>query len=170
MKKIFNFIISSVALLIMGCMKDTPSVDFSHLGAVVEILPPQAGLENFGNAALSYPFTDSSDDALVVVNIASPKPLNKTLQVTLGIIDSARVAYNGLNSASYEALPDSAFSFPVNTGSIAAGNRLDTFTVTFYPSKIDTTKSYMLPVGITDAQGQTISGNFGIVYFHFDGR
>ena len=26
----------------------------------------------------------------------------------------------------------------------------------------------MLPVSIQDAQGETISGNFGAIYFHFD--
>ena len=70
----------------------------------------------------------------------------------------------------YEALPDSTYAFPVKSATIAAGDRLDTLRVLFYPSKIDTTKNYMLPVSIQDAQGETISGNFGAIYFHFDAR
>ena len=56
------------------------------------------------------------------------------------------------------------------SGSIAAGKRLDTLHVIFYPSKIDVTKNYMLPVSIKDAQGETISGNFGAIYFHTDAQ
>jgi hypothetical protein len=60
------------------------------------------------------------------------------------------------------------YSFPVKSVTIDAGERLDTLRVIFYPSKIDATKNYMLPVSIQDAQGENISGNFGAIYFHFD--
>jgi hypothetical protein len=36
--------------------------------------------------------------------------------------------------------------------------------------KIDFTHNYMLPVKIADASGQTISGNFGVAYFHLIGN
>ena len=170
MRKIVYTIAGFSVLLVTGCLKDKPSVDFSNLGTVIELLPPQAGLENFSNAALIYPFSDLSDDQSIVINVASPSPPNKSIKVTIGVIDSARVAYNGSNGADYAALPDSAYSIPASSGTIAAGKRLDTLSITFYPSKIDTTVDYMLPVGITDAQGQTISGNFGIIFFHFDAR
>lgn len=159
----------SLLILIMfslsACLKDNPAVDFSSVGTIIEILPVNGGgLENFATAELS--FSSTIDTAIIVLNIASPKPLNKTLTITMGVNDTLRTAYNSANQDQYDALPDSAFSFPVKTGTIAAGQRLDTLRVYFFQSKINTTKNYMLPISIKDAQGETISGNFGSIYFH----
>ena len=148
-KMIFPLLI--VSFLLEGCFKEVPTVDFSTVGTIIEIIPPFGGLENFGNAGLVFPAGDLYDSEQVVVNIASPKPLSVPLTVT-----------------SYIALPDSAYSFPNTSVTIPAGSHLDTLTVYFYPSKIDSTQSYMLPIGISNAQGKTISGNFSIIYFHFD--
>jgi hypothetical protein len=104
------------------------------------------------------------------LNIASPEPLKKDLTISMGLDDNKRTAYNSANAVQYDLLPDSLFSFPVTSAIIPAGRRLDTLHVYFYPSKIDTTKNYMLPVSIQDAQGQTISGNFGTIYFHTNAR
>ena len=96
------------------------------------------------------------------------KPLNKALTISMEVNDSLRTIYNAAYAGQYEALPDSVYSFPVSSGTIAAGQRLDTLHVLFYPSKINNTKNYMLPVSIKDAQGENISGNFGAIYFHFN--
>jgi hypothetical protein len=171
MKYTYFFILPVILLLCSGCLKDTPAVDFSTVGTIIEILPPNGGgLENFDAAGLEFDPTDAEDNADIDLNIASPKPLNKSLTITVGVTDALRTSYNSANGASYEAMPDSVYSLPVTTGNIAAGDRLDTIRVIFYPAKIDTTKSYMLPVSITDAQGETISGNFGTIYFHTDAR
>jgi hypothetical protein len=171
MKYTYFFILPVILLLSSGCLKDTPAVDFSTVGTIIEILPPNGGgLENFDAAGLEFDPTDAKDSADIDLNIASPKPLNKPLTITVGVTDALRTSYNGANGAAYEAMPDSVYSLPVTTGNIAAGDRLDTIRVIFYPAKIDTTKSYMLPVSITDAQGETISGNFGTIYFHTDAR
>jgi hypothetical protein len=137
------FLLSAVMLVsgLSGCLKDSPSVDFTSVQTIIEISPPYAGLEYFDKAAL-------------------------TLTITMGIDDSSRVAYNKANKTIYEALPDTGYSFPKLTGNIPAGARLDTFQIIFYPGKLDMTRSYMLPVSITDAQGKLISGNFHTIYYH----
>jgi Domain of unknown function (DUF1735) len=165
-KMLFPLLI--VSMVLGGCFKEVPAVDFSTVGTIIEIIPPFGGLENFGNAGLVFPAGDLYDSEQVVVNIASPKPLSVPLTVTLAINDSALSVYNATNGTSYIALPDSTFSFPTTSVTIPAGSHLDTLTVYFYPSKIDSTQSYMLPIGISNAQGKTISGNFSIIYFHFD--
>jgi len=148
-------------------LKDTPAVDFSTVGTIIEILPVNGGgLEYFTSAELEFKSTENIDSGAIVLNIASPKPLNKNLTITMEVNDALRSDYNLANQDQYDAFPDSTFSFPVTSGTIAAGQRLDTLMVYFYPSKIDTTKNYMLPVSIKDAQGETISGNFGSIYFH----
>jgi hypothetical protein len=171
MKYIFFLPLALLMLLLSSCLKDTPAVDFSTVGTIIEILPPNGGgLENFGAAALQFPAADEIDSADIDLNIASPKPLTKTLTITLAIDDGLRTSYNTANDTHYEAMPDSVYSFPVNVGTIMAGQRLDTVRVLFYPSKINPTKDYMLPVSIKDAQGETISGNFGSIYFHTDAQ
>jgi len=160
-----------IVLLFSSCLKDSPAVDFTTVGTIIEILPPNGGgLENFDAAALEYDPTDEIDSADIDLNIASPKPLNKSITITLAVDDGLRAAYNASNGTDYEPMPDSVYSFPVKSGTIAEGERLDTVRVIFYPSKIDSTKSYMLPVGIKDAQGETVSGNFGDIYFHTDAK
>ena len=169
MKKIslLGLIICSLS----ACLKDNPAVDFSTVGTIIEILPVNGGgLENFATAELKFSATEKIYSADVVLNIASPKPLNKTLTISLEVNDALRSAYNSANQDQYDAFPDSTFSFPVKSGTIAAGQRLDTLRVYFYPSKIDVTKNYMLPVRIKDAQGETISGNFGSIYFHTNAK
>jgi hypothetical protein len=154
-------------LLLSSCLKDSPAVDFSNLPTIIEILPSNGGgLENFDAATLEFPATDPTGSADIDLNIASPKPLTKTLTITLAVTDELRTSYNTNNGTNFEAMPDSVYSFSEKTGTIEAGQRLDTVRVLFYPDKIDQTKNYMLPVSIQDAQGQTISGNFGSIYFH----
>ena len=167
MKKLYIFLLSLIMCSLYACLKDTPAVDFSTVGTIIEILPVNGGgLESFSIAELDFPAGETIDSAAIVLNIASPKPLNKNLTITMEVNDALRSAYNSANQDQYDALPDSAFTFPVNSGTIAAGQRLDTLMVYFFPSKIDTTKNYMLPVSIKDAEGETISGNFGSIYFH----
>lgn len=171
MKYIYKFLLFLAILSTGSCLKDSPAVDFSTVGTIIEILPVNGGgLENFDAALLEFDPSDAKDSADIDLNIASPKPLSKALTVTVGVDDALRVAYNAAYSAQYEALPDSVYSFPVKAATIEAGDRLDTLRVIFYPSKIDPTKNYMLPVSIQDAQGENISGNFGAIYFHFDAQ
>jgi Domain of unknown function (DUF1735) len=161
MKPANIFLLFFLLLMFSSCLKDTPAVDFSTVGTIIEIIDA---------AALTFNPADGTDSADIDLNIASPKPLTKAVSITLAVDDGLRSSYNSSNGTSYEAMPDSVYSFPVKSGTINAGDRLDTVRVTFYPSKIDSSKSYMLPVSIKDAQGQTISGNFGSIYFHTDAR
>jgi hypothetical protein len=171
MKKRYISLLALIILLMPACLKDKPAVDFSTVGTIIEILPVNGGgLENFDVAELNFDATEVIDSAAIVLNIAAPNPLNIALTISMAVNDSLRTAYNAANPVQYDAFPDSLYSFPVTSGSIPAGKHLDTLQVYFYPSKIDTTKNYMLPVSIHDAQGQTISGNFGAIYFHTNAK
>jgi hypothetical protein len=171
MKKIFLSLLALIMLLLSACLKDKPAVDFSTVGTIIEILPVNGGgLESFDGAELDFDATETADSAMIVLNIASPHPLNTALTVGMEVDDDKRSAYNSTSVIQYDMLPDSVYSFPVTSATIPAGLHLDTLHVYFNPSKIDTTKNYMLPVSIKDAQGQTISGNFGTIYFHTNAR
>lgn len=171
MKKLYFALLALIILYLSSCLKDKPAVDFSTVSTIIEILPVNGGgLENFGEAKLNLDPIKSIDSAAIVLNIASPSPLNTDLTISMEVNDNLRSTYNSANPDQYDAFPDSTFSFPVTPGKIASGHRLDTLQVYFYPSKIDTTKNYMLPISIKDAQGKTISGNFGAIYFHTKAR
>ncbi len=171
MKKIFYCCLFFIMVPLSSCLKDTPAVDFTTVGTIIEILPPNGGgLENFNAALLEFDYTEPLFSADIDLNIASPKPLTTAVTITVSVNDALRAAYNQANGTEYEQMPDSVFSLPLSTTTIPAGNRLDTIRVLFYPKKIDSTKSYMLPVSISDAQGHTISGNFGSIYFHSDAK
>jgi hypothetical protein len=171
MKKICISLFTLIMLLLSACLKDKPAVDFSTVGTIIEILPVNGGgLENFDGAELNFDAMETIDSAAIVLNIASPEPLNIPLTITMEVNDGIRNAYNSSNVVQYDPFPDSLYSFPTTSAIIPAGKHLDTLQVYFYPSKIDTTKNYMLPVSIKDAQGQTISGNFGTIYLHTNAR
>jgi hypothetical protein len=180
MKKLLIALFSIYALFLGGCLKDTPSVDFSNITAQAELMYPGGanhnglgtGLEFFGGGAFTFPPTDVSDTVFFIANIAAPNPPNKATAVTVGVDPSIITKYNAdtNNAVKYEPMPDSVFTLLNKTVNIPAGKYLDTFWMVVYPSKIDPTKNYMAPVTITDASGNSISANFSTIYFHTIGN
>ena len=184
MKKILITIPVFCLIVLSGCLKDKPNVDFSNLGYIAEISTasnnptlnaPSSGYANFPAATLFFASAPNPYTVMFTVNIASDYPPTKDVPVTVGVDQAALAKYNAdtvTNSSriQYEIFPDSTFSFPVTSGTIKAGQRLDTFYVTFNTSMIDPTHSYMLPISIVTATGTTISGNLSTIYFHAIGN
>jgi hypothetical protein len=177
MRKV-SIIVLGIALFgSAGCLKDTPATDLTHVGTVIEMIyPPGAGyfgvgsgIQYFGGCVLSYPLTDASDTAVYYVNIAGTNTLPAALDVTVGLESKDLLDNYSTDSVTYYPMPDSLYSILTNSGTIPAGQRMDTFQLVFYPDKIDMTQSYGLPIGITAAGTYTISGNFGMTYFHTTG-
>ncbi len=167
MKKLL-ILISVVSVALTGCLKDTPPNDFSTVKPIVEM--PYSGFEYNASDALNL--TSDPQDVAFTVNLASVYPLQTDIPITVGYDAKALALYNSKQpaTAQFEKFPDSTYSFTVTKGIIKAGKRLDTFHVTFFTSKIDLSKNYLLPISILDAGGQTISGNFGTHYFHVIGN
>jgi hypothetical protein len=183
MKKVL-LSITVLSLLLVGCLKDKPNVDFSQISPVAEISTastdptPNAtasGLAFFSAATLTWPAGTVSDTVYFTVNIASDYPLNKATNITVAVDTTLVAAYNNdsVNNSKhiqYTVMPDSLYQFPVKTGTIQAGQRLDTFYVIFNAASFDPAYSYMIPIKITDASGLTISGNLGSIYLHILGN
>lgn len=165
MKKLL-IAVSGAAFFLTGCLKDKAQNDFSTVGTIVEI--PYSGLEYFSRASLN--FTSDTITLDFTVNIASAYALSEPLTVQVNIDDSKRTAYNATGGLQYEILPADAYSFTTTSATIPAGSHLATFSVSFYKPAIDPAKNLMLPIAITDAQGKTISGNFGTLYYHAIGN
>ena len=172
-------LIAGIFLLTMSaCVKDRneQGTDFSNLQPLVEIrdnisgVGNDAGLANFGKASLN--FTADPDTVSFYVNLASVNVLNHDVTVTVDVSQDALDAYNAdpAHTIKYDLMPDSVYSFIKKDVVIKAGERVDNVSIELYPSKIDPSKSYMLPVSITDAGGINISGNFGTIYYHLIGN
>src|SRR3954452_20715024 len=98
MKKICISLFTLIMLFLSACLKDEPAVDFSTVGTIIEILPVNGGgLENFSAAELNFDATETIDSAAIVLNIASPEPLNNPLKINMGDKDALRNAYNSSN-------------------------------------------------------------------------
>ncbi len=171
MKKVlFSLIVLSVGLT--SCLKDnTINTDLATRGTSFMVF--QSGLEFFSTRAVVAAGAVDPIVTSFTTNVANADgiPLSKNVTVTFAVDDAKRVAYNTSGiGLQYEALPDSCYSFPVKSGVIPTGKSLLTLNITFYPTKIDPSKLYMLPITLTDAQGQVIAANFSTVYFHVIGN
>jgi hypothetical protein len=169
------FIISALLALFAttGCLKDTPATDLTHVGTIIEMMYPGGaqdngvgtGLEFFSGDQITFSFLDVSDTVTYYANIAGPTTLSKPLTVGMALDDSAledNIANDGIT---YTPLPDSCYKILQTSGTIPAGQRIDTFQVVIYPNKIDLTQNYGAPIQLS-APGYTVAANFSIMYLH----
>ncbi len=158
-------------LLMASCVKNRNdgAVDFTQITPLVLI--PEGGMKNFSTSALLFPATDGSDTASFRVNYAYKTVAPADVVVTLAVDDAARLAYNASHTDQYDKMPDSLYLFPTTRVTIKAGQSYsDLIKLIVYPKKVNSSKSYLLPITITDASGVNISGNFGTIYFHIIGN
>ncbi len=178
LKKLFAFLM--VAMTMASCLKEgAKNIDTENpTGSIVTLQfiengsgsTINSGMQYFSGGALTYPGSHESDTATFNVNLAGPTTLTSDLTVTVGV-DATKVLDNIKGDAiDYTLMPDSLYKFMSKTAVIKAGQRIASLKIVFYPSKIDVTKSYNLPVVIKDAGGKTISANFGIIHFHVIGN
>ncbi len=167
-------ILASVTVLCLSsCLKDPRLQDFSQVGTLVEF--PLGGLNNFGADAITTAAGNDANGSIVVqfaVNIASPTVPTTATTVTLAIDNSIVTSYNALGGAvTYTAMPAADFVFTSTSVTIPAGQRSAIVSVTFYKNLLSPSLSYMLPIKIVSASdGATVSGNYGVHYFHFIGN
>ncbi len=174
MKKIISILslCFTAAIVLSGCLKDTTiKQGLDSLGSVVNV--QYSGLNYFSQAAIVTAGATAPIENTFTVNIANAdgKLTDKDIVVKFVIDNAKRLAYNAdPTQLDYELLPDSIFSFPTRTATIKAGTNQVTLPITFYPSKVNPSKLYMLPVTLVDASGLVISGNFSTLYYHIIGN
>ena len=166
MKKIFSVVLVAAVLFLTGCFKDNTinngpgSFNTANGGIKGDYIQfTYSGLEYFGNSTLLLAGVTSPVTIPIIVNLASVKPLTQDLNVAIAVNDAARTDYNSTSAVQYVAMPDSDYTISSLAGTIKAGQRLDTFLITFDPNKIDPTQNYMLPITLQAANGVTLSGN-----------
>jgi hypothetical protein len=181
MKKIKQYILLllgvSLVSSISSCLKDTAStVNFAVSQPVIEQLTGSNyfnGTAN-GNQELanqnSYflpvridstgSFTDS-----IIINVAGTL-INKDVEVTIGIDNTAFTNFNSNNSGVYTSLPSSGFTISNPTVTIKAGQRSVNAYITFNSTQINFGNNNILPISITSVTGGIgISGNYGTIMY-----
>ncbi len=187
MNKISSFFkILIPGLLFSACIKNADNfTDFSTTKPVLEMKTAVivangsadyvniAGLPNFGNAGLSaIPNYFPNDSISFLVNLASNEPLSKDLTLKVGVNPDLIATYNVSSTLQFELMPDSLYSWTGDqTVTIPAGERTVMVNgLSFNYDKFDPTKNYMLPIGVLDGDGITVSANMGAIYFHTIGN
>jgi len=176
-KKIYllsTILLSAAVLSLSSCLKDQAHyVDFSKGGNYVDF--PLGGYVNFSKDAITEsPDTDAKGTIVreFAVNVATATLPTTPTTVTLAVGDASDVsALNTLQSTvTYELMPSNAYTFTSTKVTIPAGKQYVNTTVTFYKNLLDPSKSYVLPIKITDGGGQKLSTNLNIHYYHFIGN
>ena len=169
-KKIIPVILFSAIISLSSCLKSKDTfVDFSKVGTTIE-LPLAALNQETGVKVVAKTYTSSTTatDLPVVVNIASPKPLDRDLKVTLAV--NANDAIGKLNTAvpagGYILAPANLYSVSNLQVTIPAGQRTATAVFKINSSLIGTANTkYVLPVSIVSADGESIS-LYSTVYYN----
>ena len=177
MKSILKYIIPSLLIIftLSSCLDgDDANIPDKASGSFIEMIynpdgsktTINSGLQYFTSAALSYPATDIADTATFVVSIQAVNPASKDITVTMVVDNSSLNANYKIDSITYLAMPDSLYDFVNETAVIKKGEWSTKFQIIFYPSKIDATQFYNLPITTTNDNDIIVSSNFGHIYFH----
>jgi hypothetical protein len=92
------------------------------------------------------------------------------MNVTLQVDPDAKSDNYPVDSIVYLVMPDSLYTLLSTSAVIKAGETVAEFRVVFYPSRIDISKNFILPVTATNDADVSRSSNYGHVYFHTIGN
>lgn len=169
MKKLI-ILLGVLTVSLTSCLKDKPNVDLSNIAAFAELV--HSGKAYFNSDAVTAdPDANGKIILTFQVNITGQYAPTKDVNVVLAVDNTVVTAYNASDKTNvYLPMAADAFSLPVTTATIKAGTRLATFSVTFDKTKLDPSKSYMLPIVLKSASGVSLSSNFSVKYYHFIGN
>ncbi|MBS1486919.1 MAG: DUF1735 domain-containing protein [Bacteroidetes bacterium] len=150
-----------LAFVTVRCLKDN-YINFSTVKPIVEFLDTQA---QEGGFLWTMPAVNQSapDSIFVRINVTGQYPPTSDIAVTVSVDQTTLNSYNTVNNSSYTMLPANAYNMPSATVTVKANNRVAFLPVLMNSSVIGTYANYALPLKITDASGQIISGNFNTI-------
>jgi len=169
MKRILNLFILLLAVSgISSCVQEDPFFDPEDSENVIEFLsagnvqsPATAPYPLFIN---SYAAADEVEMPIVVsYSGADVAPTDITVTIGAGT-QSVLDVYNEAQETEYELLPANLYTLPA-TVTIPRGERRATYIVKLKTNQFDFTKSYALPLTITETSSGIISGNFSTAVF-----
>lgn len=171
-KKLSSLIAAAFVLFLMqGCVKENKQTftDFSQVSDLVIL--QNSGLANFGASNVNVDATSTDTLTLdVYAALASINTSSSDVTVTLAVDNSKVAAYNTANGTKFLPMTTDMFKLLNNTITIKAGQHYAKTAVKIFQTKFDPTKSYLLPVTITDASGKALSSNQNTIFFNVIGN
>jgi len=163
MKRISTYIAAIVlAGSLSSCLKDNSQPDFTQNKPVIELPVGSSSGNGAGNSiAASFTISEIPSDYFIYVNYAAPEANTADVVVTLTVDAAALTKFNSVNGKNYTMIPSNGYSLASNKITIPTGQRKVKFPIKINTLNLDPTKTYALPITITDGGGYTISGNFG---------
>lgn len=111
----------------------------------------------FAKSAVTLDLAQPSYDLQFVLEYSSSQVPTSDVTVTLGFDAAALTAFNAAQPAGgiiYLPLTAAQYSLPATTTKFRAGQGIsEPFTIRFYPNQLDPSKSYMIPISITNIAG-----------------
>jgi hypothetical protein len=180
MKKLHHILVFGLGgfglLSLPSCLKD--NVNSGNLNAVGASFDQLASI-NYLNTGVNGGTTlanqncyfmtlrvDSTYQATDSVQIETGgATIAKNVTVTIGIDAAGFDTFNVHNGGSFQLLPAADYTIDTPSTVMTAGSRAANVYIKFNTKLIDFSQKYILPIMITDAQGNTISGNYGAVMY-----
>ena len=157
-----------VLSLLSSCLKDTDkTVDFSDAKGSLE-LPAVAF--NGPTQGVAVDKTKAQESFTLTVNLSGAKTSSSATSVTLAVDQAALTAYNASNGTQLVLLPTADYAIQSLNVSIPAGQRQAILNIVINSSLIDLTKSYALPISITNGGGQGINPNYKTIIYTFEAK
>jgi hypothetical protein len=193
-KLYLSLVILMACLTLSCSKESDKNYNYKNAPTSVELpVAAHAGPAMFDNGGFKYAVAKSISSTpqplATTVLLSGTKPLNKDLTVTLSIDAAALTSLNAEhrklyvadslaavkdgndlpNSSDfkyelYESLPADAYSAPTSTVTIPARQTTADYIVNINTSKLALGVKYMLPISITDAQGQQINYYKSVYY------
>jgi hypothetical protein len=184
----------AVMSILASCSKTDDNYNYKNMPTSIELpIAAHAGPAMFDNGGFKFNIAKSISSApqplVTTVLLSATKPLSKDVTVTLSVDNRAITALNATHKALYtadslaavkantdvpaatdfkyeiyEPLPADAYSVPSATVTIPAGQTTTDHIVNVITDKLTLGVKYMLPVAITDAQGEKIN-YYSTVYY-----
>jgi hypothetical protein len=180
--------------MLASCSKTDDNYNYKDMPTSVELpIAAHAGPGMFDNGGFKFNIAKSISDTpqplTTTVLLSATKPLSKDVKVTLSVDNGAIAALNATHRALYTAdslaavkadtdlpssadfkyeiyqsLPADAYSLPGTTVTIPSGKTTADYVISLITSKLMLGTKYMLPIAITDAQGEKIN-YYSTVYY-----
>jgi hypothetical protein len=177
----------ALTVIFGSCKKNDNNYDYRKASPSIELpIAAHAGPASLDNGGFKFgvsEFISTTPQPLTTtVLVAGPAALKKAVTVTLAVDNTAITKLNAAHRALYVAdsltavknatdlpdptlsqyttyvlLPANTYTVPSSTVTIPAGQLTANYTINLTTSSLTLGTNYMLPVSITDAQGEAIS-------------
>jgi hypothetical protein len=129
---------------------------------------PLSGFQYFARDAVT---SAGIDTVIFAVGVTAANPPAAATTINLAVDNGLVATYNTAHpEIAYQTIPAAAFKLKSASVVIPAGKNSTLTYVIIDRTQLDPAVSYMLPVKIASAGGITISGNYGVHYYHIIGN